>query len=99
MLVLMHDIDSFTPSPSHPLPPAARFVDDQWMSIFFFLNSIPIRPSGVEPYSEIFAVLEGWHEKIGTDSLAGLNNRASQVAAIAEFFGVKFVEDGLLIRR
>ena len=84
---------------SHPLPPSAHFVDDQWMSIFLFLNSIPVRPSGVETYAEIFAVLDGWHEKIGEDSLAGLNNRASQVAAIAEFFGVKFVEDGLLIRR
>lgn len=83
---------------SHPLPPPAQFVDDQWMSIFFFLNSIPIRPSGVEPYSEIFAVLEGWHEKIGADSLAGLNNRASQVAAIAEFFGVRFLEGGSLVR-
>jgi hypothetical protein len=83
---------------SHPLPPSAYFVDDQWMSIFLFLNSIPVRPSGVEIYQDIFAVLDDWHEKIGADSLAGLNNRASQVAAIAEFFRVKFVEDGSLIR-
>ena len=83
---------------SHPLPPSAYFVDDQWMSIFLFLNSIPVLPSGVEAYSEIFSVLDEWHEKIGADSLAGLNNRASQVAAIAEFFRVKFTEGGSLVR-
>jgi hypothetical protein len=83
---------------AHPLPPSAHFVDDQWMSIYFFLNSIPVLPSGVDAYSDIFAVLDGWHEKIGADSLAGLNNRASQVAAIAEFFRVKFTEGGSLVR-
>jgi hypothetical protein len=83
---------------THSLPPSAYFVDDQWMSIYCFLNSIPVVPSGVETYSEIFAVLDGWHEKIGADSLAGLNNRADQVAAIAEFFGVKFGEGGSLVR-
>lgn len=80
-----------------PLPEVARFVDDQWTSIYCFKQGIPIYPTGVEEYRDIFAILDGWHERIGPDSLAGLNNRADMVRAIAETFGVKFLEGGLLV--
>jgi hypothetical protein len=73
-----------------PLPEVARFVDDQWMSIYCFKQGIPVRRTMVEDYADIFAVLQGWHERIGPDSLAGLNNRAEMVRAIAEYFGVNF---------
>jgi len=79
-----------------PLPEVARFVDDQWVSIFCFKQGIQIRDTGVEEYKNIFAVLDGWHERIGPDSLAGLNNRAEMVQAIAEYFGVTI--SGPLIR-
>lgn len=79
------------------LPEVARFVDDQWASIYCFKNGIPIYPTGVEEYRDIFAVLQGSHERIGPDSLAGLNNRADMVQAIAEVFGVKFLTGGLLV--
>lgn len=78
-----------------PLPPSAQFVDDQWVSIYCFKQGIPVLRTMAEDYTDIFAVLQGWHERIGPDSLAGLNNRADMVRAIAEFFGVRF--DGPLI--
>jgi len=75
-----------------PLPDMARFVDDQWVSIYCFKQGIPVLASGVEEYRKIFAVLDGWHEQIGPDSLAGLNNRGDMVKAIGEFFGVAFLK-------
>jgi hypothetical protein len=80
-----------------PLPEVAHFVDDQWMSIYCFTQGIPVLPTIVENYRDIFAVLDGWHERIGPDSLAGLNNRADMVRALAEYFGVTFT--GALIAR
>lgn len=76
------------------LPEVARFVDDQWVSIFCFKQGIPVLSSRVEEYADIFEVLHGWHERIGPDSLAELNNRAEMVRAIAEHFGVTFLTDG-----
>ena len=73
-----------------PLPDVARFVDDQWMSIYCFKQGLTIRPSKIENYRDIFAKLDSWHELIGPDSLAGLNNRADMVRAMEEIFGVKF---------
>jgi len=76
------------------LPQPARFVDDQWASIYCFKHGIPIVGSTIEEYREIFEVLQGWHERIGVDSVASLNNRAEMVRAIAEFFSVRFLEGG-----
>jgi hypothetical protein len=73
-----------------PLPPAARIVDDQWMSIYCFLKGVPILPSGVETYADIYKVLDGWHEKIGEASLAGLRNRDQMVSELADAFEVRF---------
>lgn len=82
----------------HPLPAAARFVDDQWISIFFHKAGVPVLSSGVELYSEIFSVLEGgWHEKLGVASLSGLKNREAKVAELAETFGVRFEAGGKIL--
>jgi hypothetical protein len=80
-----------------PLPEAAYFVDDQWMSIYCFLNGIAIHKTKAEHYVSIFETLDGWHEKIGEASLAGLHNREAMVAALAESFGVRF--EGGIIRK
>jgi hypothetical protein len=80
---------------SFPLPPAARFVDDQWMSIFCHRAGLPIVSSGVDQYQDIFAVLEGgWHEKLGAAALSGLSNRDEKVAELAAALGVKFIAGG-----
>jgi hypothetical protein len=73
-----------------PLPSAAQFVDDQWMSIYCFRNNIPIENSGVEEYRDIFRVLDGWHEKIGADGLAGLGGRAERVSELERALAVRF---------
>lgn len=82
---------------SFPLPRSAYFVDDQWMSIYCFLNSMRIYQTRAEAYSEIYKVMDGWHEKIGAESLASLNNRDEMVRAIAKEFSVKF--DGAMIHK
>ena len=81
--------------PAFPLPDAAQFVDDQWMSIYCFLKGIRILP-GVETYEEIYKVLDGCQEKIGEASLAGLQNRDEMVAALAREFGVAFEMEKLM---
>ena len=77
-----------------PLPPPAYFVDGQWMSIYCYLNDIPIVSTSLEQYPQIFKVLQnGWHEKIGADSLAALHNRNEKIRELERFFGVRFCPD------
>jgi hypothetical protein len=73
-----------------PLPEAARFVDDQWMSIYCWRYDIPIRPTSAESYAEIFAVLQNGHERLGRASLSGLGTRDARVQELADGFGVVF---------
>lgn len=73
-----------------PLPEAARFVDDQWMSVYCWRHGIPIRPTTAESYAEIFAVLQNGHEKLGCASLSGLQTRDTRVQELADAFGVTF---------
>lgn len=75
-----------------PLPECARFVDDQWVSMYCQLNNIPIMPSGVETYTDIFKVTQDGHEKLGTHSLSGLGTRADRVCELEQFFGVSFLD-------
>ena len=77
---------------SFPLPECARFVDDQWVSMYCQLNNIPVFPTEVEQYHEIFKVTENGHEKLGTESLSGLNTRADKVCELETYFGVSFLD-------
>jgi hypothetical protein len=78
-----------------PLPEAAYFVDDQWMSIYCFLNGITIDKTKAEHYVSIFQALDGWHEKIGEASLAGLHNREAMVTSLSASFGVSFHKESV----
>jgi hypothetical protein len=75
---------------SFPLPEAARFVDDQWLSIFCFKMGIPILPTPLEQYSQIYGALQNGHELLGRDSLSGLNNRDEKVRELEREFGICF---------
>jgi len=70
-----------------PLPECARFVDDQWMSMFCQIHRIPVLPTSVETYDEIFKVLHNNHEKLGSYSLSSLNNRDTKIQELESFFG------------
>lgn len=76
--------------PDFPLPPAARFVDDQWMSVYCMKHSIEIYPTPAEAYPEIFKTLQDGHELYAPEALAWLNNRAEMVKELEEFFQVRF---------
>jgi hypothetical protein len=82
--------------PSFDLPPCSRFIDDQWMSIYCFLNSITIFPTLIENYINIFKVLSGGYEQIGEESLASLGNRDSMVAELAKHFNIVFKPEGVI---
>lgn len=73
-----------------PLPEAARFVDDQWMSVYCWRHGIPVCPTTAEGYAEIFAVLQNGHERLGCASLSGLQTRDARVRELADAFGVVF---------
>ena len=76
---------------SFPLPECAYHVDDQWMSIYYFLNNISIKPTGIEEYSDIYKSLDNNHELIGADSLASLGTRSDRVQQLEAYFQVKFL--------
>ena len=80
--------------PTFPLPDCALHVDDQWMSIYYFLNGVSIQPTGVEEYNDLFQRLEHNHECIGADSLFALGTRADRVRDLEAAFGVRFVAGG-----
>jgi hypothetical protein len=73
-----------------PLPECAYFVDDQWMSIYCHKQGIHVYPTNIERYNDIFHVLENNHEKLGTCSLSGLQNRDLKVKELETFFNVRF---------
>lgn len=74
------------------LPECARFVDDQWVSMYCQLNGIPVLPTEVESYAEIFKVTQNGHEQLGTHSLSALNTRADRVQELEQFYGVSFLD-------
>ena len=83
----LHNLKTF------PLPASAYHVDDQWMSIYYFLNNITIRPTGIEEYSDIYKILDNNHELIGIDSLASLGTRDECVRQLGEYFNVRFLQN------
>jgi len=76
------------------LPPPAKFVDDQWMSIYCFINNIPIFPTKLNTYPELFAVLNNGHEGTGEESLSGLTNRNAMLKELSDYFGIIFTSNG-----
>ena len=63
------------------------------MSIYYFLNNITIRPTGIEEYSDIYKILDNNHELIGIDSLASLGTRDECVRQLGEYFNVRFLQN------
>jgi hypothetical protein len=84
---LLNRLDSFE------LPECARHTDDQWLSIYYHLNGIRIKPTGIEAYGNIFKTLEQGHERWSVDSLASLGTRADKVRQVAGHFGVRYMGD------
>jgi hypothetical protein len=81
------------------LPECSRFVDDQWMSIYCFLNDVNIFPTKCILYEDIFSVLFNGYEQIGEESLASLSNRDSKVKEIADYFKVIFQANGKIVKK
>jgi len=80
--------------PTFPLPECASHVDDQWMSIYYFVNGVSINPTGIEEYKDLFQTLENNHECIGADSLFALGTRADRVRELEATFCVRFRAGG-----
>lgn len=82
-----------------PIPPAARYVDDQWMSIYCAHKGIPIFPTQLHDYQDLFQEMQEGHELIGANALASTGpNRRQCVQEVADFFGVTFQQGGLVVR-
>ena len=79
------------------LPDVAKYVDDQWMSIYCKLQNVNIYPSGIEKYDDIFSILENGYEKIGKDSLAGLYNRDIKIRELELYYNIKFIQNGDIV--
>ena len=75
------------------LPEEARHTDDQWLSIFYHLNGIRVKGTGIEGYGDIFKTLEQGRERWSVDSLASLGTRANKVQQVAKYFGVRYMGD------
>ena len=62
-----------------------------------FQQKIPIFPSGIETYKELFSILRNGYELVGEESLASLGNRDQKVAELANYFHVVFGPDGVIM--
>jgi len=92
--------DNMNALPTFQLPPVARFIDDQWMSLYHFRRNIAIKSTGIEEYRDIYENLhEKGHELIGPDSLAALKTRSECVKELAELFQVHFLPHGIIKAR
>ena len=80
------------------MPLCARFTDDQWMSIYYYLHSIPIRGTGIEEYKDLYRVFLDGHEQYSTDALASVGNRLEKVQEVCRHYGVRFIHQGQIIR-
>lgn len=80
--------------PEFDLPLCSRHTDDQWMSIYYFINNISIYPTSIESYSMIFSVLMNGYEQIGEASLADLGTRDARVEELAKYFKIIFKPEG-----
>ena len=71
---------------------SGRHIDDQQMSVYYYLNNVSVKSSGVEEYENIFSVLEGGHEKCqAADSLAALGTRETLVWTFARESRIRFL--------
>ena len=84
--------------PTFDLPFCARFVDDQWMSIYCFYNKIQLFETSIQNYYDLLAVLSNGYELVGEAPLAALGNRNEKVAELAKYFRIVFRPEGVIER-
>jgi len=77
---------------------SAWLTDDQWMSIYYYLHSIPIRGTGVEEYRDLYRAFLDGHEQYSTDALAAIGNRTQKVQDMSKHYGIRFIHDAQVIR-
>jgi len=75
-----------------------RFIDDQVLSAHLYRTQIPIRPTGLEQYEDLFAVLEEGHEQGGAEALAALGSRDQDVIRLSEALRLRFLRNGEMVR-
>jgi len=73
-------------------------IDDQTLSAHLHHKNIPIRPTGLEAYDQLFAILDQGHERIGADALGHLGVRDQDVRRLAETLRVRFLRNGEVVR-
>jgi len=72
-----------------PLPYCARYVDDQWFSLYCFFNNLLIQPTGIFEYHDIYKVLQNSFEKVGKESLFFLFQTEDYIRDLCAFFKVQ----------
>ena len=78
-----------------PIMPCARYIDDQWMSAYYYFNNITIRPTNIESYTDIFSVTENGYEKHhASNQLSALGTRNVHVEQLANTFRIYFTQNG-----
>lgn len=81
--------------PGFPRPRASRYVDDQWMSAYCAFHDVPVIPTGIESYGDIFSVLRGGvYEQVGAAPLAALGNRDLSIRELEKELGITFLPGG-----
>ena len=75
-----------------------RLIDDQVLSSHLARTQIPIRPTGLESYQDLFAVLEEGHEQGGAEALAALGSRDQDVSRLSEALRHRFLRNGEVVR-
>lgn len=84
--------------PFFPLPDCAYHIDDQWMSVYYKMTGVEIRPTGIDSYTDIFKkLLPQGYELFGPDSLTELGTRNEKIRQLEHWFGVRFIPNTVQI--
>jgi len=75
-----------------------RCIDDQVLSAHAYRKGIPIRPTGLESYQDLYAVLDQGHEQAGVEALAALGTRDQAVIHLSEVLRLRFLRNGEVVR-
>lgn len=73
-----------------PKPECAFSIDDQWMSVYHWMQNNPVYATGIEEYTDLFKTLNNGYEMVGAESLANLGNRDAKIKELEAFFGIVF---------
>ena len=85
---VMYPLELLQKLAKFPVPPGARFVDDQWMSIYCLFHGIPVYLTELDQEKDIFKIQKNTGSHGLLESGNNYKGRADHIRSMESFFGV-----------